>query len=127
MATRPCLGYRDRHCGRLVRDGNRCRECAQLYEQGRRPVPSARARGYDAAHERERERWKPMVATGLMGCRRCEQVIPPDAPWDLGHPDAECPKPKAPEHAACNRAAAGRSAHAVVGRSAGSDGDACIA
>ena len=41
-------------------------------------------------------------------CRRCRDPLQPGEPWDLGHPDADCPRPKAPEHIACNRPTASR-------------------
>lgn len=66
-----------------------------------------RQRGYDSAHDRERAQWRPRVDAGLVDCRRCDQPIEPGRPWDLGHPDADCPKPKAPEHATCNRKVGG--------------------
>lgn len=74
--------------------------------------PSGR---YDKAHERERREWAPLVAAGAIHCRRgakCRRypntLIEPGKPWHLGHPDAECPEPKGPEHAACNTSAPGR-------------------
>jgi hypothetical protein len=65
------------------------------------------ARGYGTSHQRERKRWAPKVDAGLVDCRRCDQPIEPGRPWDLGHPDDACPKPKAPEHRVCNRRAGG--------------------
>lgn len=65
-------------------------------------------RGYDVEHDRERARWAPKVNTGTVPCRRCRELIPANTPWDLGHPDADCPRPRAPEHQACNRAVNGR-------------------
>ena len=77
--------------------------------------PSASSRGYDSAHKAEREKWWPLVATGRVPCRRGEKcrrfpdtLIHKGQPWDLGHPDAECQKPTAPEHRGCNRSAPGR-------------------
>lgn len=75
--------------------------------------PSAHARGYDREHRSSRTDWARLVARGTVLCRRCHVVIGPCEPWDLGHPDAECPAPRAPEHQRCNRAAAGRSAHSA--------------
>lgn len=56
-----------------------------------------------------------MVATGRVTCRRgdaCrfapDNLIHRGQPWQLGHPDAECPAPTAPEHRACNLSAPGR-------------------
>lgn len=69
-------------------------------------------RGYDYRHVTTRLDWIPIVAEGLTECRRasngtCRAVSPiirPDEPWDLGHPDRECPAPRSPEHEGCNRA-----------------------
>jgi hypothetical protein len=69
---------------------------------------------YGAAHRRARERWAPSVATGRVECRRSRQdpstcleddpLIGPGEPWQLGHPDEDCPLPTAPEHRHCNEA-----------------------
>lgn len=53
MPKRPCLGYRGQTC-RVLTTGTRCPTHARMYEQTRRPVPSARARGYTAEYERNR-------------------------------------------------------------------------
>ena len=74
----------------------------------------ARARGYDRAHDEERKRWAPKVDAGLVDCRRCDEPLEPGRPWDLGHPDQDCPKPKAPEHLVCNRRAGGRNGAKVT-------------
>lgn len=74
--------------------------------------PSGR---YPTSHAQDRERWRPYVEAGRVSCRRGEQcrrhpdtLIRPGQPWDLGHPDAECSAPTAPEHEKCNRSAPGR-------------------
>jgi hypothetical protein len=65
---------------------------------------------YPAEHDAERASWAPAVARGEVECRRgtaCRSdqlLISPDEPWDLGHPDAACSVPTAPEHRGCNRA-----------------------
>ena len=82
-------------CPTLVRSG-KCDEHRQSTAQ----------RGYGLEHQREREQWAPIVAQGKTPCRRCREVIKPDEPWDLGHPDADCDYPKAPEHRRHNRATA---------------------
>lgn len=91
--------------------------CAALVDKGRctthrRERDKARGtsseRGYDYAHQQDRAAWAPLVATGRVQCRRAPHLLDPDDPWDLGHPDADCPKPKAPECIPCNRATAGR-------------------
>ena len=66
------------------------------------------ARGYGRQHQRDRAAWVRIVAAGKTPCRRCRKVIRPVDLWDLGHPDADCDYPTAPEHRACNRATAGR-------------------
>jgi hypothetical protein len=76
---------------------------------------------YSAQHKRDRLSWVPIVALGRTRCRRRElclefrasgklddMFIKPGAPWDLGHPDRECPWPTAPEHRRCNGATRGR-------------------
>ena len=77
--------------------------------------PKTAERGYDAEHQAERERWRPLVATGQVECRRgtaCrfypDTLIHRGQPWQLGHPDEECPAPRAPEHRSCNTSAPGR-------------------
>lgn len=77
--------------------------------------PATAARGYGAEHQAERERWLPLVMAGRVTCRRGEacrfypdNLIHRGQPWQLGHPDEECPAPRAPEHRACNLSAPGR-------------------
>ncbi|MFI7203312.1 hypothetical protein [Micromonospora aurantiaca (nom. illeg.)] len=67
------------------------------------------ANGYGWQHQKLRARWKPIVATGTVPCARCGQLIPPGAPWDLGHDDHDRRRYSGPEHRRCNRATAGRS------------------
>ena len=67
---------------------------------------------YPTEHDAERAAWAPVVARGIVACRRgdaClmpELLIQPGQAWDLGHPDAACRAPKAPEHRRCNRSTA---------------------
>lgn len=95
---------------KTVRDG-RCDEHRQTTAQ----------RGYDSRHQRERAQWAPLVAAGAVDCRRGSQClepelrIRPDETWELGHPDAACDAPKAPEHRRCNRATATHAARASEG------------
>ena len=80
---------------------------------------STSQRGYGGAHQRERARWAPHVAAGLVACARCGERIPPGAPWDLGHHDHDRTRYSGPEHRACNRSAAGkRGWRAAHGRAA---------
>lgn len=61
---------------------------------------------YGARHDAERRRWKPKVARGEVTCWRCDNLIEPGAPWDLGHVDGSDTLYAGPEHRACNRGAA---------------------
>lgn len=56
----------------------------------------------------QRAYWAPIVARGLVVCRRCKAPIRPGQRWQLGHP-VDAPwaggnrdRNLAPEHAACN-------------------------
>ena len=80
----------------------RCLEHRRKVEQAR---GTSTQRGYGTAHQRERKRWVPLVATGNVPCRRCERPLAPGEPFDLGHPDDACKRPTAPECVPCNRAA----------------------
>jgi hypothetical protein len=64
------------------------------------------ARGYGSAHQKRRKREARRVAAGTVVCWRCNQLILPDAAWDLGHDDKDRTVYRGPEHAACNRATA---------------------
>ena len=65
-------------------------------------------RGYGAAHDRLRKRWKPIVDRGEATCARCHQPIQPGTPWDLGHIDTDRTRYNGPEHRTCNRGAPSR-------------------
>lgn len=79
------------------------------------PRASAAARGYDWAHQQERVRLAPAVATGAVTCARAaigqcleardgrSPLIRPGQPWDLGHNAARTTW-TGPEHRRCNRA-----------------------
>lgn len=71
-------------------------------------------RGYDGRHQRERERWRPKVETGLCDCARCGKWIRPGTPWDLGHDDHDRNIYRGPEHMSCNRQAGGRNGARVA-------------
>ena len=65
-----------------------------------------RQRKYDdPAHKRTRMQLAPLVAAGLAYCARCEELIEPGTPWDLGHDDRFPEYHSGPEHAGCNRSA----------------------
>lgn len=91
-------------CPRLVQSG-RCPDHRARYEKAR---GTRQQRGYDAEHLAARAEWAPRVATGTVRCRRCRRLLDPREPWDLGHPDADCIAPRAPECRPCNRATTGR-------------------
>jgi hypothetical protein len=75
--------------------------------------PSPRERGYGERHRRLRTEWAREVKKGTVRCARCGKFIAPDADWDLGHDDHNRSKYKGPEHATCNRRAAGQAARAA--------------
>lgn len=98
MSLRRCAWH---NCPQLVRQGTRfCKLHSNAYERQR---GSAAARGYNAAHRRERRRWEQAMATGITPiCAKCNQPVLPSQAWDLGHTDDR----KAwtgPEHRSCNR------------------------
>ncbi|QIG57738.1 HNH endonuclease [Arthrobacter phage Shoya] len=75
-------------------------------------MDSTTARGYGATHQRERAKWEPKVKAGGINCARCQEPIPADAQWDLGHNDDRTGY-IGPEHVKCNRGAGARNATAV--------------
>lgn len=90
----------------------RCEGHAREAEQRR---GSRQARGYDKAHMRERERWRPKVEACSVHChaRVCLMVVRlilPQQAWDLGHSEDRTTW-TGPEHATCNRSAGGHAAH----------------
>jgi hypothetical protein len=85
-----------------------CSSCARGRDRRRGTTTQ---RGYGAAHQSLRERWRPAVEAGEVDCARCGKRIGPGEEWDLGHDDNRA-EYNGPEHAReCNRAAAGRAAH----------------
>ncbi|GAA1992831.1 hypothetical protein GCM10009718_33170 [Isoptericola halotolerans] len=74
---------------------------------------TAAARGYGAAHRRERARWQRTVDQGLASCARCHGPILPGEQWDLGHTDDRTGW-TGPEHPSCNRSAGGRNGNRVA-------------
>jgi hypothetical protein len=65
-------------------------------------------RGYGTRHQALRRQLAPLVATGQVRCARCGELIPPGAPWDLGHDDHDRRVYVGAEHRRCNRATASR-------------------
>lgn len=74
---------------------------------------STTARGYGAAHQRERKRWQPIVEAGEATCARCNEPIEATSKWDLGH-NEDRTEWTGPEHVKCNRSAG--QANAVAAR-----------
>ena len=77
---------------------------------GRYLMPSkgtTNQRDYGADHQRIREKYKPLVASGEAICPKCGRKIAPDAEWHLGHTDDRKGR-TGPEHAYCNTSAAGK-------------------
>jgi hypothetical protein len=108
-AGKPCART---NCPNIVQPGTTyCPTCARARDKDR---GTRQRRGYDRRHDAERRRWAPRVATGAVRCARCDEPITATEPWDLGHTDDRT-RWTGPEHARCNRAAAGRSAHALRG------------
>ena len=83
----------------------RCTEHERAKDRAR---GSAAERGYGPDHRALRSTWAPLVATVNVKCWRCGDYIAADAPFDLGHDDADRGKYRGPEHVSCNRATSGR-------------------
>lgn len=105
LLPRACLD-----CGTRIPSGSRCAACERQRDARR---GSRQQRGYDAGHEAERRRWAPLVNAGQVACARCGQAIGAGARWDLGHIDDRTAW-TGPEHATCNRGAAGRNGKAIT-------------
>ena len=86
-------------------EGTRCPTHTREKDRAR---GTRQERGYDAAHDRLRAEWAPLVATGHVKCARCREAIAAHAAWDLGHDDHDRNRYAGPEHASCNRATSGR-------------------
>ena len=77
---------------------------------------STTERGYDAAHQAERERLRPTVDAGEAWCSEPVCLMPdrwiaPGMPWDLAHDRDRPGEYHGPAHARCNRAEGGRHRH----------------
>ena len=100
MTTLPrrCLS-----CNVRIPSGSRCAACRAVVERSRDAQRGSRQqRGYDAAHDAERQRWAPLVDAGQVSCARCGAPIPPGTAWDLDHTDDRTGY-LGPSHAGCNR------------------------
>ncbi len=64
---------------------------------------------YGSQHTTESRRWKRRITAGeRVQCWRCGEPITTAADMDLGHDDYDKTIVRGPEHATCNRSAAGR-------------------
>lgn len=75
-----------------------------------RTKDSTTSRGYGAAHQALRAKWRTKVEAGLVDCARCGVRIEPGQPWDLGHTDDRSGY-NGPECRTCNRSHGGRRRH----------------
>ena len=108
MAKRVCTGckaiYDPRTTG--ARAG-RCTTCSRIHDRER---GTREERGYGAAHQATRAAYQARMDAGeTIRCWRCTEPIIYGEPWDLGHDDHDRSITHGPEHAHCNRSAAGRS------------------
>lgn len=108
---RLALSARHRYCGPCGKEARR--RPGRRYVRPELPTEVERKKGYDARHKALRNRLKPIVAEGKTPCARCGQLIKAGESWDLGHDDDDRSLYSGPEHAACNRATAGRKAMAA--------------
>lgn len=98
---RPCLGTGGPCPARaLTRNpSGRCDQCQPGWNA---------THTYGRDHKALRRRYEPIVKAGEATCWRCRRPIAPGDSWDLGHDDDDRTRYRGPEHAACNRATAGR-------------------
>lgn len=80
---------------------------------------SREARGYGKRHRKLRAALAPQVEAGEAVCWRCQKLIVPGTPWDLGHDDNDRSVYRGPEHRKCNRRAGGRQGAKVTNRGRG--------
>lgn len=105
----PTPSRRHTYCTACGFNRKKARERRRERERwGRRP--STTEAGYGHEHQKLRKRWAPIVAAGRVRCARCDEIIWPGTPWDLGHDDHDRSRYVGPEHRGCNRATAGRRA-----------------
>lgn len=92
------------------------RRCDEHRAQVERTRGTRQQRGYDAAHDRLREWWRPKVELGGVHCHEPVCLMPArlillGQAWDLVH-DRETGKHRGPGHAKCNRSEGGKASHA---------------
>lgn len=80
----------------------------------RKPLAKTTQRGYGTRHQKLRDRVSRDVKAGRAICWRCNQPIPAQGPWDLGHDDHDRTQYRGPEHRKCNRSTAGRQKPAEI-------------
>ncbi|WP_313280480.1 hypothetical protein [Timonella senegalensis] len=101
-------------CPRILTDGSTI--CVWCKREKDRARGTSTQRGYGSAHQTERARWQAKIDAGEeVACTRCWRQILPGTPWDLGHSDSRTFY-TGPEHATCNRSAAGKHAAALRNR-----------
>jgi hypothetical protein len=62
---------------------------------------------YCHLHQLRRRAVAKEVKAGIVRCARCDELIQPGEPWDLGHADGTNQQVySGPEHRRCNRATA---------------------
>lgn len=93
-------------CPILVKTG-RCPSHRRAADRAR---GTRQQRGYDADHDHERARWKPIVERGETRCARCNLVIKLGEPWALDHNEDRTAY-LGPSHADCNNTAGGVASH----------------
>lgn len=108
MARRPCI---EDGCPTIT-DRTRCPKHERLRDAER---GTRRARGYDAAHDREAQRLRELVRAGhTVTCWRCGRPITNPNDLHLGHDDNDRSITRGPEHGrACNLKAAGLARHGI--------------
>lgn len=91
------------------------RYCADHDREYEAKRGTAHQRGYGIRHQSLRGSFQGAINGGLIDCWRCGQPIRPGDDWDLGHDDDDRTITRGPEHAYCNRSAAGRKGRRLNG------------
>lgn len=82
-----------------------CAACRALTKRGtapRKPQAPRQARGYGAAHDRQRRELKRQVDAGNAYCRRCGRWLPPGSKFHASHPGDDKTLPPEPWCVPCN-------------------------